>query len=81
MNPEKKPVIVTIEESHLARIQEVVDELQRSGMEVNYVLESLGQVTGVVNREDESRLQALEGVLQVDPSITFELPPPDADIQ
>lgn len=55
-------VIVTIREDYLDAFDPVVDALQAAGLEVDDVLDFIGQVTGRCAADGLSLLQAVDGV-------------------
>ena len=73
------PVTVTLADG--ADVGAVVDQLQRAGLTVDQVLGAIGVVTGSVAQQDRATLAGLDGVLAVEDDLTFQLPPPDSDIQ
>lgn len=72
-------VTVTVDDEHLASLDQVVGELRDRGMHVDAVLESLGMVTG--STTDVDRLRQVEGVSGVDAQLEHRIPPPEEDIQ
>jgi hypothetical protein len=77
--PVANPVTVTLTDG--ADVGAVVDQLQRAGLTVDQVLGAIGVVTGSVAQQDRATLAGLDGVLAVEDDHTFQLPPPDSDIQ
>jgi hypothetical protein len=74
-------ISVTVDDSHLHVTQEVADALRHNGMDVDQVLDAVGIITGSVPEGGEELLAAVEGVASIDRQSSFELPPPDADLQ
>lgn len=72
-------VSVTVDEEHLADLDQVVEALRARGMQVDAVLEGLGMVTG--RAPDAETLRQVEGVSAVDPVMQRHIPPPEDDIQ
>ena len=75
-------VSVSIDDAHLGSMPSVVRELQARGLHVEQVLDVLGVVTG--SFDDEAcghALRGVPGVSSVDGSLTYQLPPPTADVQ
>lgn len=72
-------VTVTVDEEHLASLDQVVGELRERGMHVDAVLESLGMVTG--RTADADLLRGVDGVSGVDAQLEHRIPPPEEDIQ
>ncbi len=72
---------VTVQEEHLARLDEVATELGRCGMQVDQELGGLGIITGSAPGEALAVLRGIEGVASVDAQVGFSLPPPDSPVQ
>ena len=74
-------VVVTVGEDKLDALPEVVAHLERAGLQVEGVLELLGQVTGQVETTlGLASLRAVEGVQAVEREGQVQLPPPDSTI-
>jgi hypothetical protein len=74
-------VSVTVDDGHLAALDEVVAGLRARGMQVAEVLGGIGVITGSVPDGAREALAAVDGVSSVDEQLTHQLPPPDAPIQ
>jgi hypothetical protein len=74
-------VTVTVQDDQLPRIDELADRLRAAGMRVDQVLHSVGVITGSVPNAQRAMIQAMPGVAAVEAETTFQLPPPDAEIQ
>jgi hypothetical protein len=72
-------VSVTIEDG--ADFSTVVDALRGAGFTVTEPLETLGVVTGTVERDALAALSAVPGVSDVERQYEIQLPPPDAPVQ
>ncbi len=75
-------VSVLVDGEHLAAIEAVAAELERTGLRISAVMRAVGVITGTT--DDTSRcsaFEALEGVESVEVARTFQLPPPDSPIQ
>ncbi len=70
-------VIVTVDESHLDHIDQVVQALRDSGMRVYQVADVV--IAG--QTDDAARLTRVDGVMSVEPSRRYRLAPPDAEVQ
>ena len=77
----RERVTVTVAGSGLARIDDLVGRLQSEGMEVEQVLGSLGIVVGSVPAGGRAAITALPDVAAVEGETTFQLPPPDNEVQ
>lgn len=70
-------VIVTIDDSHLDDIDQVVQTLRDGGMRVDQVSDVV--VTGFTDHAES--LTRIAGVMSVEPARRYQLAPPDADVQ
>jgi len=59
----------------------VATQLRAAGMNVEQVLGAAGIITGSVAAAKRSALTALPGVASVESERTFQIAPPDADVQ
>ena len=74
-------ITVTIDDDHLARADEVADQLRAAGMTVEQVLGTVGIITGSVGPDQRASLEAVPGVAAVEDETTFQIAPPDAEVQ
>jgi hypothetical protein len=74
-------VTVTVHDDQLPRIDELADRLRAAGMRIDQVLHPVGVITGSVPSAQRAMIQAMPGVAAVEAETTFQLPPPDAEIQ
>jgi hypothetical protein len=77
----KLNVTVSIKDEHLPHFPEVVEGMKKTGFEVDKQLESLGVVTGTIDSDKVHALRALKGIGNVEESRSFQIPPPESDIQ
>jgi hypothetical protein len=76
-----KPVIVTVADNALMRIQEVADQLASKGMKVKRVMPVTGVISGLCPPSKTSALEKVGGVVSVEEEAVAHLPPPDSPIQ
>ena len=74
-------VSVSVDEAHLDRISEVVQNLQSAGLNVKQSMEKLGIITGSCDRAKLQEISKVEGVSQVEPERKYQLAPPDSSVQ
>jgi hypothetical protein len=74
-------IIVTIAGDQVAGIDAVVQRLREAGMQVDQVLGALGIVTGSAPASNRPQIEAVPGVVSVEPEGSFRLPPPDSEVQ
>ena len=78
----RRPVTVTVADSHLAQIDDLAQALRDVGLEVDGVLGAIGVITGSLPAEQPlESIESLPGVAAVEEQKTFRLAPPDADVQ
>ncbi len=73
--------MVSVDDDHLDRFSEVVKGVEDVGMEVEQRMEDLGVLTGSIDPEKVEPLRRVEGVSHVEESRSFQIPPPDSDVQ
>ena len=72
---------MTIHDDQLPNIDEVADRLRDAGMRIDQVLHPVGVITGSVPSAQRAVIEAVPGVVAVEDETSFQLPPPDAEIQ
>lgn len=78
---EGQRVSVSVDDEHLEAIAAVADALRGQGMEVEQVMDQLGIISGVVPESARAALMGVAGVVSVDESQGYQLPPPDSPVQ
>jgi uncharacterized membrane-anchored protein len=74
-------VTVTVDDTHLDKIEEVAAHLRKSGMHVDQVLNEIGVISGSVPDDRRQLLQTVTGVQSVEDTATVQLPPPESPVQ
>lgn len=74
-------VTVTIDDDQLSRIDDLADQLRAAGMRVDQVHGAVGVITGEVTEAQRATISRIPGVASIEDQNTFQLPPPDSDIQ
>jgi len=77
----KLNVTESIQDEHLSKFPEVVDGMKKNGFEVDQELKSLGVVTGKIDSEKVHALRGLKGVGKVEESRSYQIAPPESEIQ
>jgi methylmalonyl-CoA mutase cobalamin-binding subunit len=77
----KKQVLISIDESHMDRVPDVVEALKSEGLEVSRSLPALGVVSGAAEEGKLSSLREVDGVTSLEEEETFQIEPPDSPIQ
>lgn len=75
------PINVTVDDEHLASIDDVAEALRAKGMDVDAVHGAVGIITGTAPAEVEPSLGAVDGVASVHRQLQYRVPRPDAEIQ
>ena len=77
----RRSVTVIVAESHAGAIDELAARLRQAGMDVEQVLGALGVITGSIDDVQLAAIEALPGIAAVEPQASFQIPPPDAELQ
>lgn len=72
-------MVVTVDDKHLDSLPDVVEQLRDRGLQVEQVLEMLGTVTGTA--ADADALRTVEGVQSVSQEESYQISPPEEEIQ
>ncbi|MEM7063522.1 MAG: hypothetical protein AAF572_10210 [Cyanobacteria bacterium P01_B01_bin.77] len=78
---DKVKVTISIDDAHVEQIDQVTNQLKVAGLEVEQTLSTLGIVTGSVETEKMSALSKVTGVESVEADKSYQLAPPDSDVQ
>lgn len=74
-------VVISVADDQVDDMSTVVDALRAAGLRVGEVLDSSGIVTGTVDGEALASLSAVPGVLDVERSRVYQVPPPESPVQ
>ncbi|WP_132619888.1 hypothetical protein [Saccharopolyspora aridisoli] len=72
---------MTVRDDQLAEIDELAKELRLAGMRVDQVLGEIGVITGSLPADRLTSAQRLPGVTAIERETSFQVPPPDEDVQ
>ncbi|MDZ8239290.1 MAG: ketohydroxyglutarate aldolase [Nostoc sp. ChiQUE01a] len=72
---------IAVDENYIDQIQEVAQNLQSAGMNVEQLLDKLGIITGSIDSAKVEALSKVEGVSHVEISREYKLAPPESDLQ
>jgi len=76
-----KPIIVTITDEALGKIDKIAKKLAARGMEVSQVMAEVGVIAGACDLSKTSALERVSGVHSVEEEAVANLPPPDSPVQ
>lgn len=74
-------VTVSIDEAYLNQFQQITEAMQATGLEIDRTMPRIGIVTGSIHQDRISALDEIEGVEHVERERTYQLAPPDSEIQ
>jgi hypothetical protein len=77
----KIQVSVSVDDTHIAQIEQVSKQLQSSGLVVEQTLPSIGIISGLIEPDQLPHLSQIEGVQSVEPEQTYQLAPPNSPVQ
>lgn len=78
---ESVPVVVSLDDDHLDRFDDVAAQLTDHGLRIDQVLRALGTVTGRIDPSRIVDIEGVDGVSSVEEEHVVQLPPPDAPVQ
>jgi len=74
-------ITITVDDAHLAAIDEVVAAVRASGVEVTGVHAAIGIISGTVPADRRTALSQIQGVGAIEEAPVFRAAPPDSPIQ
>ena len=74
-------IVVSVDDENLGRLDEIASALERMGVKVQNRMSSLGTISAVADAAAVDRIRAVAGVEAVEVARTFEIPPPDSEVQ
>ena len=74
-------ISVSVDEAHLSQIEEISQQLQSSGMNVEQTLSIIGVVSGSIKPDHLNSLYQIEGVKNVESQESYQLAPPSSELQ
>jgi hypothetical protein len=77
----KVKVSVSVDDAHVNQILKVAEGLQSVGMDVEQTLPSVGVISGSISSDQVNRLYEIEGVQHIEPERSYQLAPPDSNVQ
>jgi len=77
----RQSVTIAVNNQHLTRFDEIVAASEKLGLQVSQRLPGIGVIIGEIDENQLAALRKLEGIAGVEPAHSFNLPPPQSDIQ
>lgn len=72
---------VSVADDHLKDFSDVVARCRKAGMSVTQEMKSIGVISGSIDESALEKLSQVKGVSQVEPERSFQIAPPDSDVQ
>lgn len=77
----KVNLTVSVADDHLKDFSDIVARCRKAGMNIENEMKSIGVITGSIDEAALDKLSRLKGVSQVEPERSFQIAPPDSDVQ
>ncbi len=74
-------ITITVDDAHLAAMDEVVAAVRASGVEVTGVHTAIGIISGTVPADRRTALSQIQGVGAVEEAPGLRVPPPESPLQ
>jgi len=77
----KVNLTISVADDHLKNFSEVVARCRKAGMSVENELKSIGMISGSIDEAALEKLSHVKGVSLVQQEGSFQIAPPDSDVQ
>ena len=77
----KVNLTVSVADEYLKDFSDIVARCRKAGMNIENEMKSIGVITGSIDEAALDKLGRLKGVSQVEPERSFQIAPPDSDVQ
>ena len=74
-------VTVSVADDHLKHFSEVAARCRKAGMKIEHEMKAIGVISGSIDDEALGKLSRVKGVSHVESESSFQLAPPDSDVQ
>ena len=74
-------VSVSVDDAYLSQSEQISQQLQSSGMNVEQTLSSIGVINGSIESDKVNSLYQIEGVQNVESQQGYQLAPPNSELQ
>ena len=74
-------VTISVDDDHVRDLDGVAERLREVGLSVDELLAEIGVIVGRIDASQAERLRDVEGVASVEPSRSYQLPPPEHEVQ
>ncbi len=80
-NTEIVEITIAIGNRYLSKFDAIVSSCEAVGLQVSQKLTQLGLIIGRIKADKIAELQQIEGITAVEQSRSYQLPPPESDLQ
>lgn len=77
----KVPITISVDDEHLSQVPAVAAALREKGVTVEKELEASGVIIGSVDTADLAEIEDVAGVAFVEQERSFDIGPPERDVQ
>ena len=77
----KRRVSVVVADGYEDRFPEVVEAARQVGLDVEEQLPTIGLITGAIDDAKRPLLDGVKGIAAVEEPRSYQLPPPESDVQ
>lgn len=77
----KVNLTVSVAADHLKNFSEVVARCRKAGMNIEHEMKSIGMISGSIDEAAVEKLRRVKGVSLAEPESSFQISPPDSDVQ
>lgn len=74
-------VSISVERAYLPQIEQISQQLQSFGMNVEQILSSIGVISGSIEPDKLNSLYQIKGVQNIESQQSYQLAPPNSDLQ
>lgn len=74
-------VNVSVADDHMKNFSEVVARCRKAGMKIEHEMKAIGVISGSIDAESLDKLSRVNGVSHVEQEASFQIAPPDSDVQ
>ncbi|NJK56934.1 MAG: ketohydroxyglutarate aldolase [Pleurocapsa sp. SU_5_0] len=74
-------ISVSVDDAYLPQIEQISQQLQSSGMNVEQTLSSIGIINGSIDSARLNSLDQIEGIKNVESQQGYQLAPPNSELQ
>ena len=77
----KMKVVVSVDDDHLSKFPQVVDEAKSAGMTIDEQMHAIGIISGSIDSSQEDLLKNVKGIEHVESARDYQIAPPESPVQ